>query len=361
MSFFCYFTSPNAPNHTQTPSATMVIGRCISLLLLLLPTSLILATAIKHPSEERTKNNDVGRMSVSFNLVKTAFMALKTTELAVCDRWLSGDQILKLLKLKYDFHDCNDVSILVMARSLGSIGDINDGIQFNNSGFYRRKYTCLSKECIMFYYFQESTPPIFPNGRADWDKIKKESEEFDVESAISSPFKTRKANEFDATDYSLASLLRNKAAPFPEAAPHSPPSNAPSTCYWDSPNAKKLFQPRPNEKVLDCLDRRVNELSKAVDDISFSKFIIEEGDPESQLSVHMMESIQKKALYLRRAYEIAINQMDEGRNFEFCISEAINELQEVGFSKIRDSRAVYRYNIQFRRTELFPNHRNDIM
>jgi hypothetical protein len=37
MSFFCYFTSPNAPNHTQTPSATMVISRCISLLLLLVP------------------------------------------------------------------------------------------------------------------------------------------------------------------------------------------------------------------------------------------------------------------------------------------------------------------------------------
>jgi hypothetical protein len=127
----------------------MVIGRYISLLLLLLPTSLILASATKHSSEERTKNNEVGRMPVSFNLVKTAFMALKTTELAVCDRWLSGDQILKLLKLKYDFHDCNDISILVMARSLGSIGDINDGkIQFNNSGFYRKKYTFLSKECI---------------------------------------------------------------------------------------------------------------------------------------------------------------------------------------------------------------------
>jgi hypothetical protein len=136
-------------------------------------------------------------------------MALKTTELAVRDRWLSGDQILKLLKLKYDFHDCNDVSILVMARSLGSIGDINDGIQFNNSGFYRRKYTCLSKECIMFYYFQESTPPIFPNGRADWDKIKKGSEEFDVESAITSRFESRKEQEFDSIDRDLAARTRN--------------------------------------------------------------------------------------------------------------------------------------------------------
>jgi hypothetical protein len=99
---------------------------------------------------------------------------------------------------------------VALARfQIGSIGDINDGIQFNNSGFYRRKYTFLSNECIMFYYFQESTPPIFPNGRADWDKIKKGSEEFDVESAITSRFESRKEQEFDSIDRNLAARTRN--------------------------------------------------------------------------------------------------------------------------------------------------------
>jgi hypothetical protein len=61
----------------------------------------------------------------------------------------------------------------------------------------------------MFYYFQESTPPIFPNGRADWDKIKKGSEEFDVESAITSRFESRKEQEFDSIDRDLAARTRN--------------------------------------------------------------------------------------------------------------------------------------------------------
>jgi hypothetical protein len=101
----------------------MVIGRCISLLLLLLGALLFLAGATKHPSEQHTKNNYASRMPIEFNVVVTAVTALKTTELAVCDRWLSSYQILKLLKIKYDFHNFNDISIGNMGRGLGSISD----------------------------------------------------------------------------------------------------------------------------------------------------------------------------------------------------------------------------------------------
>jgi hypothetical protein len=181
-------------------------------------------------------------MPIEFNVVVTAVTALKTTELVVCYRWLSSYQILKLLKIKYDFHNFNYISIGNMGRGLGSIDDINEGIKFNNSGIYRRKRKFSGGgEHIMFYYFQNLTPPTFPKGPTNWNIIKKDSEEFDVESAITSRFESRKEQEFDSIDRDLAARTRNNNKKFNHLP--DPSKETPSTSYWESTEANALFQP----------------------------------------------------------------------------------------------------------------------
>ena len=76
--------------------------------------------------------------------------------------------------------------------------------------------------------------------------------------------------------------------------------------YWESTEAKKLFNPNDGETVLECIARRDILLWRAsVDDealVSITNVI----SSTDELTVRQADDIRKKYMYLRKAYEYAI-------------------------------------------------------
>ena len=123
--------------------------------------------------------------------------------------------------------------------------------------------------------------------------------------------------------------------------------------FFDSPEAKKLFHPRSKEEsVLKCLQRRERALFEATMDDIVLLHLIKDSNVIEEITVSAREIIRYKCLYLRKAYEIAVQKMNTITWGE-CCSQAVNELCNIGISFITYGRTIQRWNVEFCNKETF--------
>ena len=81
--------------------------------------------------------------------------------------------------------------------------------------------------------------------------------------------------------------------------------------YWKSPEALKLFNPNNGENVMECLAWRDTLLWRASVDDDVLCTLIDDIDNIDELTVKQASDIRKKCMYLRKAYEYAIQKMNK--------------------------------------------------
>jgi hypothetical protein len=106
--------------------------------------------------------------------------------------------------------------------------------------------------------------------------------------------------------------------------------STPSTSYWESSQARNLFQPQPEEIVLDYLYRRIKILKAAYNDWSKLVDILDGGEePLEELTDYFKQKLVQKCLYLCRVYQAALRTMDNGTNWSVCCQMAIDEIAKL--------------------------------
>ena len=253
-------------------------------------------------------------MSASkYTLVIDAINAV-TSDISFRDRWFSIHSMAKAVKCRYHFESTLTVTNSILSRALGKIDPMIDmqGVH-HQSGLYRGK---VGTETFIFVQDGPKPPPIFPSVRGSsqlWDKIRmKDASETDnyvlrMEN-IRSRARGTKRSKCDNLDIRIKNdKLEYKAV---QAALESDFNDESMWSYWKSPEAIKLFNPGKNETVMECLARRDTLLWRAsVDDDILCTLIDELTNPE-ELTVKQASNIRKQCMYLRKAYECAIVNMN---------------------------------------------------
>jgi hypothetical protein len=128
----------------------------------------------------------------------------------------------------------------------------------------------------------------------------------------------------------------------------------PPSC-WDSYQARKLFQPRPEESVEACLQRRVEVLNSVFNDWSNLDQVVEGYEETvSRLTESQKQKLVHKCVHLRTAYEKALLEMGSGLvTWTQCTESTLKETKQFGLTTFSRPRSVADMNQDFRNMEFF--------
>jgi hypothetical protein len=127
--------------------------------------------------------------------------------------------------------------------------------------------------------------------------------------------------------------------------------------YWDSGEAILLFNPIPGKSVKQCLCDRERLLQDIIDDARKVTTVIKDGDADkTPLNARHQQRIVAQCLYLRKAYENAIQHMNAW-TWHKCCEEAIESIRDLGIAYVCNEKTIRRWHIFFRKNETFPNPR----
>ena len=267
------------------------------------------------------------------------------------NRWVKLSSVERAVKTRYQLTGMV-VSKATISRHVGKLEPDISNLQYkHHSGIY--KSTHLNDT---YFFFQDppASPPLIPPPyvKPEWDKIVEiDNERLQIYiSQIQQmenrhrPNKKRRMDDIDVLD--SYNLLRNQSISI--ASQHA--QTAPQHNYWDSPEAKLLFNPNPNENTLDCLIRRVTLLANAVSDDDVLKHLINDSESFEIFSSKKKEWMRTICLYLKRSYENAIQYMNL-KTWSSCVKLAIEELADIGVKRIKNDKTIRRWNIRFRASE----------
>jgi hypothetical protein len=134
--------------------------------------------------------------------------------------------------------------------------------------------------------------------------------------------------------------------------------SAPSTSYWESSQARNLFQPQPKETVEDCLKCRCKILKAAYSDWSKLVDILDGGvELLEKLTDDLKQLLVQKCLYLCRAYQAALQSMDNGTNRSASCQMVIDEIANLdsttywGVSRSEGSTKIFESLISYQTQE----------
>jgi hypothetical protein len=227
----------------------------------------------------------------------------------------------------------------------------------------------LQKKIFLLLASSKDIEPQEPITIQDWNAALMASQAlkdgiFKETNRVSSFSERASSNSLRPVDVEIARLRKQanpKAPPRPvtpssDAVPN--PSSVPSTLYWDIANARSLFQPRPEESVQGCLQRRIDLINEDENDWSRLQKMVEGADfAKADLSDKQLQRLFHKCFFLRRAYEIALLQMGKGKTWKGVCEETIEELNKIGIKTYTCFGSIQEMNRDFRRLELFPNPR----
>ena len=156
-------------------------------------------------------------------------------------------------------------------------------------------------------------PPILPcffQQKEKWEKILKKDEEMCLSfiSRIQVPKSRRRPTKRKRFDDIQNFLDVNNQI---EKNNIKITNNQPFSIYWDSPEAKKLYHPfNLSETVIDCLLRREDVLISATTNDKHLLHLLKDTTDISDISIIGREKIRYQCMYLRKAYEIALQRMN---------------------------------------------------
>lgn len=132
-----------------------------------------------------------------------------------------------------------------------------------------------------------------------------------------------------------------------------------SESYWDSPEAKKLFLTSTSDSrsVEVALNARIDKLRHVNKHGREAwRAIVETHDKDNRCIKEDIKRLQQKSLILCRAYQIALDNMNE-QDWTTCCTEALNELNPLGITAATNPRTVMEWNTQIRKNERLPHPR----
>ena len=250
-----------------------------------------------------------------------------STDTSFKDRWTRISSLETGLKVRYKYDSSVTISKQQISRAIGRMDQAIDIQSVKHvSGIYRYRF---NNE--MFYFFQNPSlkPPLFPNpdDKELWSKIIQQDEKAlqsfisrtELKDRLRSQAKRQKTDIVDLHNY----VTRNKTA-IDTIANNTilPIESQNSSVYWESPEAKILFVPKSDESTSDCLIRRIDLLGRASFDDSVLLLITDDVDDLDEISSHQKQVLRTQCLYLRQAYELAIQFMNDKTLME-CIQNAI--------------------------------------
>ena len=272
-------------------------------------------------------------------------------------KWVSLSTLEEALKQRYDFGDHLELTSTLLSKVMAGLVPDIDSLKHSRNGMYRIQHHYAvpdgKTKKIHFFYFQDKQkpPPKHPSINDSWDKI------LFCQRSILQSFKqqgTRHQNKKPRVRENVDDELLEMRSTFTaEAIKHK----VPAFDYWKSANAIKLFNPLPGEPVQETLHRRNKNLLDFVNHPEQHVAEMFEGYAElPPLTVRQMDQFLKQSLYLAKAYEnasIYMGTAHQAWTWHQCCDAAIDELATLGITKITSARTLGRWNIAFRRDEIF--------
>ena len=123
--------------------------------------------------------------------------------------------------------------------------------------------------------------------------------------------------------------------------------------YWTSPEAYILFCVKKEDSVIESLISRDKLLTKAAYDDDTLVTLLHDVECVDELSSYQKQHLRFDCVYLKKAYEIAIQNMNSWTWKECCL-RAIAELSDAGFSHIKNERTLRNLNMKFRVNHKIP-------
>ena len=238
-----------------------------------------------------------------------------TADVSFRDRWVSVNSMVKAIQCRYHFEQTLSVTSSMLSRSLQKIDPMIDILgTHHQSGLYMG---IIGKERFIYVQDSAKVPPLFPPVRGSselWDRIRmKDASETDnyilrVDMVRNRARGTKRSKSDDLDIRIKNDLLEYKSV---ETALSREFKNDSMFSYWKSPEALKLFNPNNGENVMECLARRDTLLWRASVDDDVLCTLIDEIDSIDELTVRQASDIRKKCMYLRKAYEYAIQKMNK--------------------------------------------------
>ena len=279
--------------------------------------------------------------------------AIRLISRDVCfiNRWTSATSIQKAMITRYDFDTSVKVSKMTISRAMGKI---DPGIDTHNCKHPYGIYWMQSYN-EKYYFMQEPglDPPIFPptrNNKAVWDKINeidalylsKFVDRIEGSKSNQRSTKKRRLDEIDIANNISISLTKSRT--LIESDSHL---TSCKTLYWDSPEANKLFNPNMDETVTSCLAKRFETLGEASYDDDILLQLLHDVKDTTILSNNQKNTLRHQCLYLKKAYEIALQCMNT-ITWQDCATKAIEMLADVGINTVTSSRTIMKLNAYFR-------------
>jgi hypothetical protein len=133
--------------------------------------------------------------------------------------------------------------------------------------------------------------------------------------------------------------------------------------YWSCSEARKLFGYDKNDETIDVvhlLNERIELLKSVHNNEHGYQYVIPMSEKESSSSQSSVTSynifvIRHKALFLTRAYQIALDKLKVGVKWEDICNEAVKELNNVGINTTTTGKTVMKWHREFRDNDQFPH------
>ena len=308
-------------------------------------------------------------MSTSKTIVLQKAFLFLTTERSFQKRWVSLSSIESALRLRYPFGDHYNFDKGVLSKSLGKLHPKIDSLQEKNGlGVYRCKMSGG-----YFFTIQDPmlAPPEMPttySNNSEWNKLCEVDEKLLAiyEKKLQSTehrennydrHAKKKQKVLDDVDIFLANKNSTINTTLCTTNRHPPTQMAEEwreLDYWDSGEAIKLFNPtlgksvkhRDRDKLLQNIIKDADKVETIIEDWN--------NDGTTKLTSKQERRLVTQCLYLRKAYEIAVQCMNAW-TWKECCAEAIKSLRDCGINYVGNEETIRRWHIYFRKHETFPN------
>ena len=129
--------------------------------------------------------------------------------------------------------------------------------------------------------------------------------------------------------------------------------------YWLSEEARNHFAPGSRGSLLEVIAYRMETLSTVISKSDGWRLIVENRDSTNMASEHDIWLLRQKAVFLRRLYQIAVEEHPT-RTWMDCCQEAVSDCNDIGLAATISWKVLSRWHLTFKHRGLFP-HPNPIV
>jgi hypothetical protein len=211
--------------------------------------------------------------------VKQAFVNVVEGE-SLRNKWLTASGLENMIKHRYAFRDASNFTLTAMNKVISKLNGTIDTHDVTNVTGQFRLYKTIKLDGkytkVCFYYITDlghsfigEVPPT--NDPAGWTAFYERAHVAGEERLTRSRARAKKSRHWDDIDSAL--LEFNSLTDFDVRLKGEGVAYEVSS-FWESKEAKNLFNPKDDETVEDALDRRIELLDKVVNDSNGYKLIL---------------------------------------------------------------------------------------